>query len=109
MASMFAQYKMEREGKSVLENEHGFAVFYFKDNMCVVDDIFILKTHRDKDHAKELLETIKGLAREKECKLLIGSVSPNAIGCHRSLEMCLHYGFKLLSSTNDLIYLSMEL
>lgn len=108
MMSLYSQYMQEREGKLVLEEDHGFAVYSFLtdtkgDKAVYLQDIFVTKAFRQSGLATQMADKVAVLAKEAGCIKMYGTVSPNAKGCTDSLKVLLAYGFQLSNTTNELI------
>lgn len=101
--SLYASYLKEREGKEIIESEIGFATYYFLDDGCYIQDIFVLKDYRKIGEASRLAEEIEKIAKSKGYKKLYGTVCPLANGSTESIKALLAYGFKLNSSVSNLI------
>lgn len=108
-ASTYSLYISEREGKSIIESEKGFAVYYFINNACYVQDIFVKKEFRREKVAAGMLDAITKIAKDKGCNFLYGSVCPSANGSTESLIAALYYGFKLDSSVDNFIAYKKEI
>lgn len=109
MASLYAQYVREREGKEIVETDDGFATFYFTNGFCYIEDIFVVPAKRKSGIAAELANQISEIAKKNGIKKLLGSVSPKAKGADASMKVLMAYGFKLLNSDKDLIYFEKEI
>ena len=107
--SLFADYKFEREGKHLIENDHGFAVYSFNKEVCYIEDIYVKPDDRKTGAAREMADWISNLAKGRGCKRLMGSVSPSANSSHASLLVLVAYGMTLHSSQYDMVYFSKEL
>lgn len=109
MMSHYGQYIEEREGLDILENEHGFFTYLIKGEECYIKDIYIAKEFRRAGVATEFAEKITAIAKENGCKFLSGTCVPSTNGSTESLKAMFSYGFKVHSSSNDLIILIKEL
>lgn len=107
--SLYSEYVKERLNKEVIENENGFATYLFMDDGVYVEDIFVRKEYRDKGIAKEMLDQISIIAKEKGCKKMIGTVVPSTEGSTHSLQAAFSYGFKLDSCRQNLIVYTKEI
>lgn len=107
--SLYGQYIKERENKNIIENEVGFATFYFNQDCCYIEDIFVVPEQRKSHQAARFADEISIYAKEKGCKWLIGSVKPSASGSTESLKVLLAYGFKLSTAYDDQIYFKKDL
>lgn len=109
MESNYARYIREREGKHIVEDDYGFATYIYLDEHCYIEDIFVRKEFRTQGHASRYADQIAEEAKQKGFKKLLGSVCPQAMGADQSLKVLQAYGFKLLSSDKNLIYLEKEI
>lgn len=109
MISLYGEYIEEREGLSILENEKGFFTYMIKGDECYIKDIFIAKEFRRTGAATEFAEQITKIAKDNGCKFLSGTCVPSTNGSTESLKAMFSYGFKVHSSSNDLIILIKEL
>lgn len=89
---LFAEYLKEREGVDLIHNEKGFAIYSILNNECYIRDIYVLPEYRKSHVATELANQIQDIAKAKGCKVLTGSVSPQANNSHSSIKVLLAYG-----------------
>ena len=109
MPSLYAQYIEELTYGHVVENEQGFASYVFVDNGCYIKDIYIKPEFRKQGAASSISAIIENIAKQRDCKYLLGSVVPSAKGSTTSLKVLLAYGFKLESASNDFVLFKKEL
>lgn len=109
MLSLYGQYILEREGKSILENEHGFFTYKIYDEECFIEDIFIKKESRRTGVATEMANMMADMARQAGCKFLTGTCVPSTFGASESMKAMFSYGFKIHSAKEDKIILIKEL
>ena len=109
MESNYALYITEREGKSIIEDEKGFATYNINGDNCYIVDIFVRKEYRKENIASKYADEITKIAKENGCTYLTGSVCPTAHGANTSMKVLLAYGFKLESSINNFIYFRKEI
>lgn len=108
--SLYAQYLTERTEDLILETEKGFATYRFTNEFTVyIVDIYVIPEFRKQGVARDLSDTIVGIARMKGCTQLIGSVIPSAKGSSESMKALLAYGLKLDSSAGDFILLRKDI
>lgn len=106
MSSLFSRYIQEREGKNIIEKEHGFLTYFFvSDTVCYVEDIFVVKEQRRSGLATELGKELEAIAKEAGIKKILGSVDLKAKTKTESMKFLLDYGFELKDNTGSLIYL----
>lgn len=104
--SLYGDYISERENKFILEDERGFATYYFIDNSVYIEDIYTGKDHRHKHVAADFADQIALIAKGKGIDKMLGSIVPSANHSTESLKVLLAYGFKLESCTNNFIIMS---
>ena len=108
--SMFTDYVKERLGDSSIETEHGFAIYRYPDDKTVyIVDIYIVPKARKQGVGSEMADYIMGIAKNRGCTRMIGSVVPSAKGSTESIKTLLAYGMRLQSSTNDFILFEKEI
>jgi len=109
--SLYAQYIYEREGKSIIETEYGFATFaYMHDIKAVyIEDIYVVGDKRKSGHGAAMADEIAKQAKLKGYNTLIGSVAPKANGSTSSLKALIAYGFQLHSCDGNLIWFKKEI
>lgn len=106
MSSNYAKYLLEREGKSIIEDERGFATYSLHPELSAIyiEDIFVSLEFRKQNVASEYADKIAEIAKSKGFHTLIGTVRPSATGANISLKVLLAYGFELASAEQDAIY-----
>lgn len=107
--SLYGQYIEEREGKGIVENEHGFATYVIAGEECYLEDIFIKRGSRLAGAASELADNVAKIGRERGCKYLTGSCVPSTKGATESMKAMFSYGFRIYSCVQDKIILIKEL
>lgn len=105
MASLYAQYLMERTNDLIVESENiGFITYRYLDESTVyIVDIFIIPELRKLGQASEMADAIAREAKNKGATRLIGSVVPSTKNSTISMKVLLAYGMSLDSSANDFI------
>lgn len=109
MSSHYANYIKEREGLGIVEDSRGFATYKISGEECYIKDIFVKACFRTQSVASEFADKITEIAKSSGCKYLTGTVVPQAEGSTISLKVLLGYGFKLLSSKENLIIFIKEI
>lgn len=105
--SLYSSYLSEKTDKEILETEHGFATYSFPDPQTVyIEDIYVLPKHRKTGEASLLATKIMGIAKERGCTKMVGTVQPSTKNSTDSLRVLLAYGMTLESSLNNLIVFS---
>lgn len=111
MSSLYSKYIKERENVHIIETPEGFVTYkYFPDQSeCYVLDIYVIPNKRNLDIASTLLDQISKDAKVLGYKFLTSSVVPSTNNSTGSLRFHLAYGFKLLRSEDDKIWIIKEL
>ena len=109
MSSLYAKYIQEREGKQILENEHGFFTYKIVDKECYIEDIFIKKESRRSGIATVMANEIAQIAINAGCGYLTGTCIPSTQGATESMKAMFSYGFRIHSCQEDRIILIKEL
>lgn len=111
--SLYADYVVEREGRSVLERDDGFVVYGYlqwgSTKAVYIKEIFVKKGAREKGVAAEMADVIADQARLRDTWVMIGSVDPLAAGATTSMRVLLAYGFEVDSMDAQLIYFKKNL
>lgn len=105
--SLYARYIQERLGDHIIETPLGFATYRFPDEKTVyIVDIYVPPEHRKHGVTRDILAVIMGIAKQKGCTKLIGSVVPSTKGSTESLKFLLAHGMTLDSCAVDFILFS---
>ena len=107
--SLYADYVRELSYGEVYEVEEGFAMYIIAGHTCYIKEIYIKPEYRTQKKASDMANTIEAIAKAQGCTLLLGSVVPSAKTSTTSLKVLLAYGFRLLSSQNDLIWFEKDI
>ncbi len=107
--SLYASYVYERSNKSMIETDKGFATFYYVQDACYIEDIFVKREHRKEGIAAQMADQITVKAKENGYKKLIGSVDTQANNCTTSLKVLLAYGFELAFNQGNMIFLKKDI
>lgn len=112
---MYARYLREREGKEIMEHEHGFTIYGYN---CVpgidfphvyIQDNYVEPAHRKKGIAKQMADKICAQAKAGGFRVLLGSVDGNAKGAHESMLVLLAYGMKLHAISGTTAWFTKEI
>jgi hypothetical protein len=103
MISLYGQYIKERLNKEIIESEKGFSTYYFINDDCYIEEIYITPEHRHTKEAVRMGIEITKIAVEKGCKRLYGTVVPSTPGATEAMRMLIAAGFKIDSSINNFI------
>ena len=107
--SLFGDYIKERGNREILEEEYGFVTYVFSSKEeCYLEDMYIVPKYRRQKYASKLADKLFVIAKEHGMKSVYTTVVPSTNGSNESLAGCLQYGFKLLKTEPNLIYLIKE-
>jgi len=109
MISHYGQYISERLGKSLIEDENGFATYFMVNDVCYIEDVYVIPEKRKTGIVFAYADKIVEEAKAKGMKVLIGTVKPSAAGSTVSLKVLLAYGFQLESAVEDFIFFKKSL
>lgn len=107
--SHYGDYIKERLNMGIVEDAHGFATYKKLDEHIYIVDLYVTPLSRDQDHAWKYLDVIAQYAKAEGFNRLLGSVDPTANGSTHSIGVIIKAGFKLMSVSNNLIWLEKEL
>lgn len=107
--SHYAQYIQERAGKSIIENENGFATYVELEDGIYIEDIYVVPEKRNAKVASEFGQKIELIAKELGYKKLFGSVATNVNGTTESIKKLINYGFEFYNCNSDMIYFIKEI
>lgn len=111
---MYSDYLKEIHGRDTLEHEQGFATYEMTrdaegNKYCYICDIYVIPEARKSNFAKDLSDEIGEIAKEAECKYLVGTVAPTYPNSQISLKVLLGCGFTLQASQENFILFKKEL
>lgn len=112
MTSLYSKCIMEKEGKEIIEEEHGYATYEFlEDNTCYIVDIFVEKEYRNDLYASKLADKITDIAKERGCTMLVGSVCLDMGGVDSSVKVLHKYGMRIshIDDNDNMIYFKKEI
>ena len=106
MESLYAKYIQEREDGLIVENDFGFATYKIISDGVYIQDIYVLPDKRKSGVAKALADQVCLIAKEKNLKLVFGSVDVRANHATDSMKVLIAYGMSVHSVAGNLIYFS---
>lgn len=109
MSSLYGAYIKERENKSIIESEKGFATYFFIEGGVYIEQLYVAPDHRHGHVASDMADQIAHIAKAKGYKHMYGTVKPSTNFSTDSLKVLLAYGFKLDGAANDAIVMKKEL
>jgi|SRR5271165_1214786 len=107
--SLLAEYFKEAQTKEIVEDDRGFATYYFLNEGVYVEDIWIKPEFRSNGAARDLLDQIAEIAKNRGCSKMLGSCVPSAKNSTHALKAAFSYGFELLYAKENFIAYSKDL
>lgn len=108
--SLYADYIQEREDKEIIENDKGFATFKcFENGECYLQDIYVIPVERKNNVATQMADKVVEIARERGCKLLVGSVCTDDKYATRNMKVFLAYGMQIYKTAGTMIFLKKDI
>ena len=107
--SLYSDYIKEREGYNTIEDDTFFVTFKKLDDALYVRDIYITPEYRSKGKSVEIGKLTESIAKEMNCKALLGSVDKGTIGWERNIDIMLKFGYTQISEDKDFIQFQKEL
>lgn len=98
--SLYAEYIKEREGKDIIEDEKGFATYLYTPirNEIYIVDVYVRPEYRRQGVARDYVDTIINIAKEKNCEYLITSVDLRNPDWKSSTTGLLNTGWKFYAN-----------
>lgn len=87
----------------------GFATYHLNENECYLEDIYVVPEKRKSKEASSMASAIVEIAKEKEIKVLTGSVCLKAKNKTASMKILLAYGMEPVAVNGDMIYFAKEI
>lgn len=107
--SLYAQYVIERERAEIIEQDWGFAVYKLHKDHVYLQDIYVIEQERKNGRGVELMNEVASRAKMAGLTQMIGSVAPSTPFADSMLKIMQGLGFKLLSASEDMVYLIKEI
>lgn len=111
LVKMLADYSEEKgQGPRVIYSEGiGFATYHLNPEECYIEDIYIVPEKRKSKEAATLADKIIVIAKERNIKLLTGSVNLKINGKEDSMRVLLAYGMSPVATNGDMVYFSKDI
>lgn len=103
--SLYGDYIKERENKNIVENENGFATYYFLPQGVYLENLYVKPSARGKFESAKLAEQVVAIAKEKGCTKMYTTIKPSTNGSTEALKLNLWYGFRLDFTEHNAIIL----
>lgn len=103
--SMYPAYLKERENKDILATDFGFIICQPLDKCYYLVDIYVNPENRQSGEAQKLTDMAINKARELGYDKVMGTVVPSAPYATNNLRIMIKYGFEVVSSEANIIYI----
>lgn len=105
----YAKYIFEKAGIQLIEWEHSFITYSIEGDVCMIHDLWVDIEHRRKGIAWEMADYVTIIAKENGCKKLVSTLMVHSNGCNEALKTQMAYGFKIIGSDSEKLYLAREI
>lgn len=110
----FKEYIKERSGREVIESDKGFVTYGvdclgLPQKHVYIEDIYVKPEFRKSSEATKLADKVCELSKDIGCSIVVGSVSVPSNQADSSLKVLIAYGMKLLTISNNTLYMYKEL
>lgn len=103
--SLYAKYIKEREGKDIVEWEHGFLTYKkLSNDLYYLIDCFVEKEYRRTSIARQLVDKVCEIAKADGARQVMGSVCTDAEGVTVSIASLLGGNFRFSSQQGNMLY-----
>ena len=101
--NLYKLYQLEKYGRIVKENEHGFISYrLFDDSSLYIETLYIKPESRGSGKAQDLEKLV---IQEENPKVIICDIDINSNNCEEPLSKFLHCGYKILKCNSERITL----
>jgi hypothetical protein len=116
--SLYAEYLLEREGISLISNEHGFATYRKLDTGDYwMMDVFVKKQKKSNSGwsgrragvAHQLSRDIAAIAKKDGANFLVTSICLDVNGVTESMKAILGDGFRYANSNGNMLFFNKSL
>lgn len=105
----YAAYIQEKAGFSLIEWDNAFITYSISGDNCFIGDLWVDADYRREKIAWKLADHLSEIAKNNGCKRLTSTAITNSNGIEAALMTQFAYGFRIIGSDNEKIYLSKEL
>lgn len=105
----YAKYIKEKADLDLIEWDHAFITYEIGRGVCFIHDLWVDPDHRRKKMAWLITDEVAFIAKKHGCDKLMASVMSNANYSMQSLLAQIAYGFKIMGSDSEKIYLVKEI
>ena len=106
---MYKEWFEEYHDSNVFECEYGFATYGITDSILYIYNVFVKKEHRKSGKMALIADNIIQIAKNQNCKKVIGFVNFPSKYPEFSLKAQINYGFKIIEVHQGCITLEMEI
>jgi ribosomal protein S18 acetylase RimI-like enzyme len=106
--SNYGAYILEREGKRIIEDEHGFVTYKLMTDFIYLEDLYVKSEYRRAKHAYTYIDKVFEAAKDLKYNKVITSVSTAAAGVTRNVSGLIKYGFEIDSCDGQMIWFKKE-
>lgn len=105
----YAEYIFEKAGIQLIEWDHSFITYSIEGDVCMIHDLWVDSEYRRKGIAWNMADYVTIIAKENGCKKLVSTLMVHSNKSDEALKSQLAYGFKLIGSDSEKLYLAREI
>lgn len=105
----YAAYIKEKAGLELIEWENAWASYTINGDSCFIADIWVAPVFRMKGLGRELADCVVHIAKRHDCTKLRSTIIVHSNGVEDTLKAQIAYGFKVIASDSEKIYLMKEI
>lgn len=102
----YARYIYEKANIYLVESDHAFITYSIEKDTCMIHDLWVDPEHRKLKIGSVMADHVSSIAKDNGCSKLVSTVMVNSNGCEDALVAQVKYGFKIIGSDSERIYLS---
>lgn len=109
MKDMYEQYVKETAGFELVKQEYGFAAYSITENICTIEDLYVVPDFRSQDKAAQLADIVVEIAKKQGCNTLMATTPIQSNTATESMKAILKYGFKFIGADNRFLFFGKEI
>lgn len=107
--TLYAKYIKEREGFEILEGDYSFCTYKIRDGELFIAHMYVEPEHRQKSLSRLMVDQLAIIAKENNCKAIVGTIDLRVGEPSNTLHAALKDGFKIYQANNDVILIGIDL
>ena len=106
MASLYADYLLEREGKELVETDSYFFIYkhFPKLSQLYIADFYVVPEARNQKIGSKAMAEVVAIAQELKCSHIACTTDTNTNNWEKAASGLIGYGFQVTKEEDGLIY-----